>query len=167
MIRQEHITGVRVHAVKRNDKNVLVNVELSFSNYTRISITFGLAIGTDQGYIVYSGEFIEDYDDLEDAYRADFTTVSELGNEGVLVLLQESKGAERSGHTSPSHRISPKFLQVLELHENQRVFVSVYTQSVYRIQEIIDCCMTSHRKMVFYSKELRDLVERLKEIDMK
>lgn len=36
----------------------------------------------------------------------------ELGNEGVLVLLQESKGAERSGHTSPSHRISPKLLQV-------------------------------------------------------
>ena len=70
--------------------------------------TFGLAIGTEQGYIVYSGEFIEDYDDLEDAYRADFTTISELGNEGVLVLLQESKGAERSGHTSPSHRISPK-----------------------------------------------------------
>ena len=72
------------------------------------------------------------------------------------------KGAERSGHTSPSHRISPKLLQVLETHENKRVFVSVYTQSVYRIQEIIDCCMASRRKMVFYSKELRDLVGRLK-----
>lgn len=81
-----------------------------------------------------------------------------------MVLLQESKGAERSGHTSPSHRISPKLLQVLETHENKRVFVSVYTQSVYRIQEIIDCCMASRRKMVFYSKELRDLVGRLKEI---
>lgn len=42
--------------------------------------------------------------------------------------------------------------------------MSVYTQSVYRIQEIIDCCMASRRKMVFYSKELRDLVGRLKEI---
>lgn len=113
---------------------------------------------------MYSGEFIEDYDDLEDAYRADFTTISEIGNEGVLALLQESKGAERSGHTSPNHRIAPKLLQVLETHEHKRVFVSVYNQSVYRIQEIIDCCMASHRKMVFYSKELRELVERLKDI---
>lgn len=69
--------------------------------------TFGLAIGTNQGYIVYSGEFIEDYDDLDDAYRADFTTISELGNEGVWFLLQESKGAERSGHTSPESSYFP------------------------------------------------------------
>ena len=165
MIRQEHITGVRVHSVKRNEKKRIGKRRVVFFPITHAYPgTFGLAIGTDQGYIVYSGEFIEDYDDLDDAYRADFTTISELGNEGVLVLLQESKGAERSGHTSPSHRISPKLLQVLETHENKRVFVSVYTQSVYRIQEIIDCCMASRRKMVFYSKELRDLVGRLKEI---
>ena len=165
MIRQEHITGVRVHSVKRNDKKRIGKRRVVFFPITHAYPgTFGLAIGTEQGYIVYSGEFIEDYDDLDDAYRADFTTISELGNEGVLVLLQESKGAERSGHTSPSHRISPKLLQVLETHENKRVFVSVYTQSVYRIQEIIDCCMASRRKMVFYSKELRDLVGRLKEI---
>ncbi len=165
MIRQEHITGVRVHGVKRNEKKRIGKRRVVFFPITHAYPgTFGLAIGTEQGYIVYSGEFIEDYDDLEDAYRADFTTISELGNEGVLVLLQESKGAERSGHTSPSHRISPKLLQVLETHENKRVFVSVYTQSVYRIQEIIDCCMANHRKMVFYTKELRDLVDRLKEI---
>ena len=146
-------------------KSVLEKEELFSSQFTHAYPgTFGLAIQTDQGYIVYSGEFIEDYDDLEDAYRADFTTISEIGNEGVLALLQESKGAERSGHTSPNHRIAPKLLQVLETHEHKRVFVSVYNQSVYRIQEIIDCCMASHRKMVFYSKELRELVERLKDI---
>ena len=99
MIRQEHITGVRVHSVKRNDKKRIGKRRVVFFPITHAYPgTFGLAIGTDQGYIVYSGEFIEDYDDLDDAYRADFTTISELGNEGVLVLLQESKGAERSGH---------------------------------------------------------------------
>ncbi len=96
MIRQEHITGVRVYGVKRNEKKRIGKRRVVFFPITHAYPgTFGLAIGTEQGYIVYSGEFIEDYDDLEDAYRADFTTISELGNEGVLVLLQESKGAER------------------------------------------------------------------------
>lgn len=165
MLRQEHITGVRVHSVKRHDKKRIAKRKVVFFPITHAYPgTFGLAILTEQGYIVYSGEFIEDYDDLDDAYRGDFTTCSELGNEGVLVLLQESKGAERSGHTSPNHRITPKLMRVLETHENKRVFVSVYTQSVYRIQEILNCCMASHRKMVLYSKELRELVERLKDI---
>ena len=40
-------------------------------------------------------------------------------------------------------------MQVLETHENKRVFVSVYTQSVYRIQEILDCCMASQDDVLF------------------
>lgn len=89
MIRQEHITGANLW-VKRNEKEAHWKRRVVFFPITHAYPgTFGLAIGTEQGYIVYSGEFIEDYDDLEDAYRADFTTISELGNEGVLVLLQE------------------------------------------------------------------------------
>ena len=165
ILRQEHITGIKVHAVKRNDKKKIAKHKIVFFPITHAYPgTFGIAIQTEQGYIVYSGEFIEDYDDLEDAYRADFTVLSELGNEGVLVLLQESKGAERSGHTSPNHRVTPQLARVLETHENKRIFISVYTQSVYRIQEILDCCMNNNRKMVLYNPELRDLVERLKDI---
>ncbi len=165
ILKKEHITGVKVHSVKRNDKKRIAKHKIVFFPITHAYPgTFGLAIHTEQGYIVYSGEFIEDYDDLEEAYRGDFTTLSEIGNEGVLVLLQESKGAERSGHTSPNHRVTPQLSRVLETHENNRVFVSVYTQSVYRIQEILDCCLSNNRKIVLYNQELRDLVERLRDI---
>lgn len=165
ILKKEHITGVKVHSVKRNDKKRIAKHKIVFFPITHAYPgTFGLAIHTEQGYIVYSGEFIEDYDDLEDAYRGDFTTLSEIGNEGVLVLLQESKGAERSGHTSPNHRVYPQLSRVLETHENNRVFVSVYTQSVYRIQEILDCCLSNNRKIVLYNQELKDLVERLRDI---
>lgn len=161
-LRKERITGSRIHSVKRHDQKMIGNHKVIFFPVTHAYPgAFGLAIKSKQGYIVYSGEFIEDYDDLEDSYRGDFTTCSELGNEGVLVLLQESKGASRSGHTSPNHRITPYFENVLERHENQRIFISVYTQSVYRIQEIVDCCLQYHRKMVFYTKELRDLFHSL------
>ncbi len=164
-LKKERITGSRIHTVKRHDQKTIGNHKVVFFPVTHAYPgTFGLAIKSKQGYIVYSGEFIEDYDDLEDSYRGDFTTMSTLGNEGVLVLLQESRGAERSGHTSPNHRISPNLESVFQNHEHQRVFVSVYTQSVYRIQEIVDCCLKYNRKMYFYNKEIRDILKSLKTV---
>lgn len=126
--------------------------------------TYGLAISTSYGYIVYSGEFIMDYDDLTDDYRGDIRTLTTLGMEGVFFLLQESKGAERSGHTSPNHRIAPAFSKVLERNENKRIFVSVYSQSVYRLQEILNTCIKYNRRMFIYNKDLQEMLEYLKAV---
>lgn len=167
VFKKERITGSKIYTIKRHDQRKIGSHKVVFFPVTHAYPgTFGLAISTNQGYIVYSGEFIEDYDDLHDSYRGDFTTCSKLGNEGVLVLLQESKGAERSGHTAPNHRITEKFSQVLEQTDHNRVFVSVYTQSVYRIQEIIECCIQYNRPMIFYSKELRELVANLEDFNV-
>lgn len=167
VFKKERITGSKIYTIKRHDQRKIGAHKVVFFPVTHVYPgTFGLAISTSQGYVVYSGEFIEDYDDLHDSYRGDFTTCSKLGNEGVLVLLQESKGAERSGHTAPNHRITEKFSQVLEQTDHNRVFVSVYTQSVYRIQEIIECCIQYDRPMIFYSKELRELVANLEDFNV-
>lgn len=167
VFKKERITGSKIYTIKRHDQRKIGAHKVVFFLVTHAYPgTFGLAISTSQGYVVYSGEFIEDYDDLHDSYRGDFTTCSKLGNEGVLVLLQESKGAERSGHTAPNHRITEKFSQVLEQTDHNRVFVSVYTQSVYRIQEIIECCIQYDRPMIFYSKELRELVANLEDFNV-
>ncbi|WP_279139945.1 ribonuclease J [Faecalicoccus pleomorphus] len=167
VFKKERITGSKIYTIKRHDQRKIGVHKVVFFPVTHAYPgTFGLAISTSQGYVVYSGEFIEDYDDLHDSYRGDFTTCSKLGNEGVLVLLQESKGAERSGHTAPNHRITEKFSQVLEQTDHNRVFVSVYTQSVYRIQEIIECCIQYDRPMIFYSKELRELVANLEDFNV-
>lgn len=167
LLKIERITGVKIHPIKRHDTKRIGTRKVVFFPVTHAYPgTFGVAIPTSQGYIVYSGEFIEDYDDLDDAYRGDFTTCSKLGNEGVLVLLQESKGAERNGHTSPNHRVSPRFSQVLEQYEGHRIFISVYNQSVYRIQEILETCINYDRKMLFYTKELQQLVKNMQEMGL-
>ena len=164
-LRKEKITGVHIHSIQRHDQKRIGKRKVIFFPVTHAYPgAFGVAIYTTQGYIVYSGEFIENYDDLDNNYRGNITICAKLGKEGVLVLLQESKGAERSGHTSPNHRITPKINETLENYENSRVFVSVYTQSVYRIQEIISSCIEHGRKMVLYTKELQELVKNLESI---
>ena len=168
ILREEKIKGIKIHAIQRHDQKRIGKRKVVFFPVTHAYPgSFGVAIHTTQGYVVYSGEFIENYDDLDNNYRGNITICAKLGKEGVLVLLQESKGAERSGHTSPNHRIAPKFEQTLKTYEHSRVFVSIYTQSVYRIQEIIDTCIAYKRKMVLYTKELQDLIKKLETIDYK
>ena len=166
ILKEEKITGVKIHSIQRHDQKRIGKRKVVFFPVTHAYPgAFGVAIYTSQGYVVYSGEFIENYDDLDNNYRGNITICAKLGKEGVLVLMQESKGAERSGHTSPNHRIAPKIEKTLKTYDHSRVFVSVYTQSVYRIQEIIDTCIANDRKIVLYTKELRNLVKKLETID--
>lgn len=164
-IRRMKIKNCRVTTVKRQETRKVGSHKVVFYPITHAYPgTFGLAISTKQGYIVYSGEFIEDYDDLDLAYRGDLATLSKLGTEGVFLLMQESKGADRSGHTSPNHRLAPHFAEVLQHNEKKRIFVSVYLQSVYRLQEIIETCIAFNRKMLFYTPESKRLLQSLTNI---
>lgn len=168
MLKKEKISGVRIHVVKRHDQKRIAKRKVIFFPITHAYPgAFGVAISTSQGYVVYSGEFIENYNDLDDNYRGNLTIGAKLGKEGVLVLMQESKGAERSGHTSPNHQVTKAFDQILDLNHDTRIFVSVYTQSVYRIQEIIDCCIKHDRKLILYTKELQERMNGLKQIGYK
>ncbi len=163
--RQMKVKGAHIHTVKRHDIRKIGGRKVVFFPITHAYPgTFGVAILTNQGYIVYSGEFIEDYDDLSDNYRGSLSALSKLGTEGVFVLLQESKGADRPGHTSPNHRLAPYFSQILEQNDHRRVFVSVYLQSIYRMQEVIKTCIKYHRKMLFFTEEQQEMMENLKAI---
>lgn len=161
-LKEERISNIKIFPVHRYDSKVIGKRNVEFFPTTHAYPgTFGLGIQSKQGYIVYSGEFIEDYNETSELYRADITVLAKLREYGVLVLLQESKGAERNGHTSPDHRIYPRLDKILEQYDHQRVFIAVYTQSVYRIEEIINCCIDNNRKLVLYSQELRQLIEDL------
>ena len=165
VMKEENIRDIQIHEVKRHDQKRIGKHKVIFFPITHsVPEAFGIAISTIQGFIVYSGEFIEDYTSLSDAYRGDFTTPAQFRNEGVLVLMQDSKGADRTGHTAPYHRIAPHFANILEKYENKRIFVSVYTQSVFRIQELIDTCISFNRKILLYTEELRSLIKDLEDI---
>ena len=165
MLGKEKITGSRLHIVERHDELIIGGRKVIFFPITHTCPgTFGMAIQTEQGYIVYSGEFIEDYDVLSERYRGDLTTFSKLRDYGVLALLTDSKGADRAGHTSPEHRLKGKFAKVLELNRGKRIFISLYTQSVFWIQEVIEKCIEYNRKIVLYTDEARELMARLEKV---
>lgn len=165
LLKKKKVSGVKLRQVKRFDTKKIGGRQVVFFPLTHsYPQTYGFGIRTNHGYIVYSGEFIADFDDSMEVYQGDLTFPSKLKKDGVMVLMQDSKGVEGSGHTSPGHKVTPYFNKVLDQYEKQRVFVEIYTQSVYRIQEIIECAIRHNRKICFYTKELQILVAGLESI---
>jgi len=72
-------------------------------------------------------------------------------------LLSESVFSERIGHTSPQHRLTNFFKDVIKHHENRLMFAILPTH-IYTIQEIFDAAKNTHRKIVIMGKNLQNII---------
>ena len=147
--------------MKRTSRQVIGGVKVrTFPMTHAFPDNFGIAINTDQGYIVYTGEFIVDYDMLQEEYLCDLNELSDIGKKGVLCLLSESQGVEQSGHTAPRHRITSLIEPIFEA-STSRILISCYSQSLFRIIEIIELAKKQNRRIFFHDKGIRDLLKHL------
>ena len=162
MLKKEGIKNAKIHRLKRCSKQTIGGVKIrTFPMTHAFPDNFGLAISTDQGYIVYTGEFIVDYDMLQKEYLCDLNELSDIGKKGVLCLLCESQGADKSGHTAPKHRITSLIAPIFEASEGTRILISCYSQSLFRIIEIIELAKKFNRKIFFHDKGIRELLKHL------
>lgn len=111
---------------------------------------------TKDGAIVYTGDFIID-PKMMDKYSMDLGKIAYVGKQGVLALLCESVFSERIGHTSPTHRLTSFFKDVIKHHENRMLFAILPTH-IYTIQEIFDAAANTHRKIVIMGKNLQNII---------
>ncbi len=111
---------------------------------------------TKDGAIVYTGDFVFD-STMKGAYKTDIGKLAYVGKQGVLCLLSESFYAEKQGHTSPNNRISDFIRDVLRKNED-RIIATILPAHIYRVQEIFNEVMKTHRKIVIMGKGLQDLI---------
>ncbi len=157
--KKEGLKDYEVHRVRRNGQFKIGNTEIrTFGTTQSIADGFGVAIRTEDGYVVYSSEFIVDYDTKNDAFRFDMTDVMEIGRRGVLALLSESVGATREGHSAPQHRIT-KMLEPYFEDAKGRMIVTTYSQNLYRVIELVELANRFKRKVMIYDDELRSLMQ--------
>ena len=165
LLKNEGITNFYINKIKRTDNIRVGNIKVrTFAMSHAYPDNFGIAIQTSHGYIVYTGEFIIDYDMREPEYQFDINELSEIGKEGVLCLLNESLGAEKEGHTSPFHRISSKLFPIFESSEH-RILISCYAQSLFRMREILDLAIRFKKKVYFHGEEASYFLKHMEELN--
>ena len=128
---------------------------ISVSHSTPDAVMY--VINTRDGAICYTGDFIID-PLMRGAYDMDLGKIAYVGKKGVLALLQESSFSERSGHTSPNHRLVGVFREAISHTKNRLMFLVLPTH-LYTIQEIFDAAKNTHRKMVVMGKQLQSLID--------
>lgn len=121
----------------------------------------GVAIDTTQGYVVYSSDFIVEYNP-SNRYKLELNEIAKIAEKNVLCLLAESMGAERPGYTSPSHRITPHIDGVIR-DAKGRVFISLYDQSPYSVEELVAVAKKHNRKIMLYNESADDYFQMFKE----
>lgn len=136
---------------------------IPFSMTHSIPGSFGFGIETDKGYIVYTGDFIADYGAPKN-HRMNLSLLAEIASKGVLMLMAESADADKPGHTSPHHRISP-YIDSLLTDSPGRVFIALYSQNVFNQQEVINLANRYNKKIIFYNG--KNELDRLEELSSK
>ena len=150
--------------VKPSDNITISNHHIIFfQTVHNCCYSSGIAIETDRGYVVYTGDFIVDYSLKNQAFRFDVQQLSRIGEKGTFLLMAESKSAERPGYCSPNHRIAYKIEPYFKT--DRRLFINCFWQNFFRIYEIIELCKKYRKKIYLYNKYTEEAIKMIMEIE--
>ena len=150
-----------------NEKNIVeikANKKIDFGKCSIFSLTVShscpdavmYVLNTPDGAVCYTGDFLID-PSMMGNYDSDLGKIAYVGKQGVLCLLCESVFAEKTGHTSPKHKLQDFFKDIVK-HNEKRIIFSVLPNHLYTIQEIFNAISSTHRKVIVMGKRLQNVI---------
>jgi len=132
--------------------------EIEFIHVTHSTVdTAALAIHTPLGIVIHTADFKIDPTPIDNK-QFDLHRLAEYGQRGVLLLLSDSTNVEREGFT-PSERVVRPRLEDLFENAKGTVFVSCFSSSTHRIQQMIDLSAQQGRKMAMIGRSIQSASE--------
>ena len=135
-----------------------------FQTAHNASYSFGVAIKTNRGNVVYTGDFIIDFTAKDKAYYFDMKYLEKISVDPTFLLLSESKGANKSGYCSPKHNVIP-LIERYFLYSGKRIFITCFWQNFFRINEICQLVRKSNKKIYFYNDYTSNVMQELMSAD--
>ncbi len=120
------------------------NVEFIHVNHS-IPGAAAIAIRTNAGLIVFSGDYKVDFTPIEGP-PMDLGRLAELGNEGVLAYFGDSTNSERPGYV-PSERTVGETLNKVFDHAKGRIIVASFASHLHRVQQVVEAAKR-HKRLV-------------------
>ncbi|MGA3599948.1 ribonuclease J [Lysinibacillus agricola] len=133
-------------------------VDVSFfrTNHS-IPDCLGIVINTPEGNVVHTGDFKFDLTPVNNQF-ADIHKMSDIGSEGVLVLISESTNAERPGLT-PSEKLVGHHIEDAFLHAERKIVISTFASNVNRVQQIVNATIATNRKLALLGRSMVNVVD--------
>jgi len=116
-----------------------------------------LAITTDAGTIIHTGDFKIDHTPV-DGYTADLHRLAYYGDKGVLCLLSDSTNSYNSAPTPSELTVAPALDRVFSKAEG-RVILSTFSSNIHRVQQAIQYGIKYGRKVCVIGRSMERNIE--------
>ena len=120
----------------------------------------GIALGTPLGHIVHTGDFKIDHTPA-DGKSTDFSVLSRLASEGVLLLMSDSTYAEVEGYTE-SEQVVGEALDRAIGQASGRVMVATFASLISRVQQVTTAAVAHGRKVAVVGRSMMNNVNMAK-----
>ncbi|EYT53390.1 MULTISPECIES: ribonuclease J [Kocuria] len=151
-LKEHRITPKAVH-VEAGDTHRAGPFECEFVAVNHsIPDSLAVAIRTDAGLVLHTGDFRMDQFPLDDRIT-DLRHFARLGDEGVDLFLTDSTNAEVPGFTTSEQELTPAINQVFATAP-KRIIVSSFASHVHRIQQVLDAAHAHGRKVAFVGRSM-------------
>ena len=162
---EEHklLNETKIESVEIGDILELGAFKIEFIRATHsIADSCSLAIYTPLGTILHTGDFKIDYTPI-DGKLMDLQRISNIGRDGVLLLMADSTNVERTGHSLSESTIGQTLKKVFYSAKG-RVIVATFASNIHRMQQVIDASMIYGRKIVFNGRSMENVSKVAREL---
>lgn len=160
---EEHGIRCSTHVIKPGDVfNVgSFRIEAIQTNHS-IADSLAFSIKFAGGHVVHTGDFKIDYSPL-DGKVIDLNRFSQLGDEGVDLLLCDSTNVMRSGYT-PSEAVVRKSIDDIFNNTDRRIIIATFASNVHRIKYFIEASIQHKRKIAVSGRSIENVMELAKKL---
>jgi len=133
------------------------NIVRFFQVTHTIPESMGIAVNTDEGYVVYTGNFKFDQS-AQGSYKTNFNQISDIGKEGVFTLLSSSAEAESIVENVSDKRVEKGMSDTFQ-ETNGRIIVAAVASNILRIQQILNAADKAGRKVFITGRNLEAIID--------
>ncbi len=144
--------------VEAGDSVKVVNFTVEFIRVNHsIADSCCLAIRTPAGTVLHSGDFKLDTTPV-DGEIMDLNRLSQIGSEGVLLLMCESTNVEHPGYTPSERTVGEALDNIFRHNTDKRLIISTFSSNVHRVQQIINKSALYGRKVAITGRSMLNIV---------
>src|SRR6202011_5338309 len=157
---EEHqmLDSAKLHKIKPGGKLTLGPFSIEFIHVTHSIVSCVLlAITTPLGVIIHTGDYKVDPTPTDNELF-DLHTLAQYGQRGVLLLMSDSTNADTPGYSESERAVRPRLEDIFNRTE-RRLFVSSFSSSIHRLQQIIDLSEEFGRKVAIVGRSMVSVTE--------
>lgn len=145
------------HVIDEHTEIDFGTASVSFFRTTHtIPDSVGISLKTDEGSIVYTGDFKFDPTAIP-MYATDYRRLAEIGSEGVLALFSSSSNAENAIQVASERDIAAEVYDTIKYWDG-RIIVACVASNLQRVQQILNAAKKAQRKVVLTGQDFERII---------